>query len=204
MSSQTINVEQIMRELKKEAESRGMSEIEGFDEAAPLELVYAQRGEPFDPDFLLNEMELANKSFAVNPDIAVEGRCRLMKRLIRKLSAFIVRQLAEDMTQYNIHIVRSMNQIRNYIVTRNSADKDVAELKSLISGDISWKIDAQSGRLRELSRENMELKKQLQELAEKGEKSSLALEKANAEIELLRVRSRLQTSQYGMLPGQKD
>ena len=199
MSNQRIDVEQIIHELRAEVNSRDLPEIAEFDEMASMEVDYAQKGEPFDPDFLLNEMELANRSFTIDSNIQIEGRLRLLKRLMRKLSFFIVRQLAESMTQYNIHIVRSMNQIRNYIIMRNSADKDVVLLKDLVSGDISWKIETQSSRIREISRENAELKKQLRKFAEAEEKNSLTLEKANAEIEVLKVKLRAVAGQCGMM-----
>ena len=92
-----------------------MADIESFEEVCCLDLSDVSGLEEFNRDELLCEIELANGSYIISPEVELEGKCKFIKRVVRKFTYFLVRQFAEKLTEYNTHMIRSLNQIRNYI-----------------------------------------------------------------------------------------
>lgn len=100
MEHQTINIEEIIAELRQEARLKDMADIESFDEVCCLGLNDGNSLEEFDRDELFREMELANGSFIFSPEVELDGKFKLIKRIIRKLTYFLMRQFAERLTEY--------------------------------------------------------------------------------------------------------
>ena len=152
MGRQTINVEEIIAELRQETRLKDMADIESFEEIDCLDLSDGSGLEEFNRDELLREMGLANGSYIISPEVELEGKCKFIKRIVRKFTYFLVRQFAERLTEYNTHMIRSLNQIRNYIFCRYEDDNAVGELKSLVVCDVTAKVTAQSSRISLISK----------------------------------------------------
>ena len=202
MEHQTINIEEIIAELRQEARLRDMADIESFDEVCCLGLNDGNSLEEFDRDELFREMELANGSFIFSPEVELDGKFKLIKRIIRKLTYFLMRQFAERLTEYNTHMIRSLNQIRNYIFYRYEADNTVEELKSLVVGDVTAKITAQASRIRVISNENMELKRQLAQYTELLKRYQFNAERTGKQIELMKIKIETIEEKYRLLSEQ--
>jgi len=196
MGTQIINIEEIITELRQEARAKNMTDIESFDDVCCFGLKEDSDLESFNREELLYEMKLANQSFIVSPDIALTGKFQFIKRIIRKFNYFLIRQFAERATEYNRHIIRSMNQIRNYIFHRYEDDKNIEELKAIVAGEVTSKIAAQTSRIREISKENLELKQQILQCVNQSKSYQESLQQANAQIELLKIKLEIIENKY--------
>jgi len=185
---QVINVEEIIAVLRQESKSNNMEDIEPFDDVCCFGFRENMNVEEFDQNELFLEMEAANECFIISPEFAIEGRFKFFKKIIRKFTYFIACHFSERLTEYNMHIVRSMNQIRNYIFHKYDDDHAVKELKTIVAGEVTSKITAQSNRIRELSKENKELKRVVEHCEDLLKNYQKDLETASTRIELLNVK----------------
>jgi hypothetical protein len=204
MGRQTINVEEIIAELRQETRLKDMADIESFEEIDCLDLSDGSGLEEFNRDELLREMGLANGSYIISPEVELEGKCKFIKRIVRKFTYFLVRQFAERLTEYNTHMIRSLNQIRNYIFCRYEDDNAVGELKSLVVCDVTAKVTAQSSRIRLISKENMELRQQIAKCTGLLEEYRRNAERAGAQIELMQIKIETLEKKYRLLSQEID
>ncbi len=136
-----INVEEIMKELKKKAaEQKIEREEQEFDKLISdgicEDLSYIEK---FDREDFIFELTEVNRYFWVNPDIAIEQNGFLkknLKKVIKKLVQFISYPLVEKQNEFNQAATRAFNQIRNYIITHDNVDKRVEELQFIIEKEV--------------------------------------------------------------------
>ena len=116
--SEQINVESIMKEIKKEIEVKGYTnDLLSFDDVVVD--VGAMNVNKFDKIKFNEDIYVANHEWEVNPYRPLQGNkvTVFFKKVIRKLVYF------------NASIVRMMNQMNCYIEEK---DKEIAELKKEI------------------------------------------------------------------------
>lgn len=204
MERQTINIEEIIAELRQETRLKDMADIESFEEVCCLDLSDVSGLEEFNRDELLCEIELANGSYIISPEVELEGKCKFIKRVVRKFTYFLVRQFAEKLTEYNTHMIRSLNQIRNYIFCTHEDGNAFEELKSLVVCDVTTKITAQASRIRSISKENVELRQQISKCTVLLEEYQSNAEKVSAQIELMQIKMETLEKKYRLLSQEID
>ena len=101
-------------------------------------------------------------------------------------------------------MIRSLNQIRNYIFCRYEDDNAVGELKSLVVCDVTAKVTAQSSRIRLISKENMELRQQIAKCTGLLEEYRRNAERAGAQIELMQIKIETLEKKYRLLSQEID
>ena len=124
--SEQINVESIMKEIKKEIEVKGYTnDLLSFDDVVVD--VGAMNVNKFDK-IKFNE---DNHEWEVNPYRPLQGNkvTVFFKKVIRKLVYFFVEPIVMAQDGFNASIVRMMNQMNCYIEEK---DKEIAELKKEI------------------------------------------------------------------------
>ena len=110
-----INVQDIMKEIKKEIEVKGYTnDLNKFDKVKFNEDLY-----------------VANHEWEVNPYRPLQGNkaAVFFKKVIRKLVYFFVEPIVMAQDGFNASLVRLMNQMGCYIDEQN---KEIAELKKQI------------------------------------------------------------------------
>ena len=120
--SEQINVESIMKEIKKEIEVKGYTnDLLSFDDV--IVDVGSMNVNKFDKVKFNEDIYVANHEWEVNPYRPLQGGkvTVFFKKAIRKLVYFFV--------EFNASIVRLMNQMNCYIEEK---DKEIAELKKEI------------------------------------------------------------------------
>lgn len=169
-----INVEEIMKELKKKAaEQKIEREEQEFDKLISdgicEDMSYIEK---FDRDDFIFELTEVNRYFWVNPDIAIEEKGFLkknLKKVIKKLVQFISYPLVEKQNEFNQVATRAFNQIRNYIVTHDNVDKRVEELQFIIEKEVLKSMRLYSEEYQKMSLQYEKLYSMMEE-HEKNEK----------------------------------
>ncbi len=169
-----INVEEIMKELKKKAaEQKIEREEQEFDKLISdgicEDMSYIEK---FDREDFIFELTEVNRYFWVNPDIAIEQKEFLkknLKKVIKKLVQFISYPLVEKQNEFNQAATRAFNQIRNYIITHDNVDKRVEELQFIIEKEVLKSMRLYSEEYRKMSLQYEKLYSMMEE-HEKNEK----------------------------------
>lgn len=169
-----INVEEIMKELKKKAaEQKIEREEQEFDKLISdgicEDMSYIEK---FDREDFIFELTEVNRYFWVNPDIAIEQNGFLkknLKKVIKKLVQFISYPLVEKQNEFNQAATRAFNQIRNYIITHDNVDKRVEELQFIIEKEVLKSMRLYSEEYRKMSLQYEKLYSMMEE-HEKNEK----------------------------------
>ncbi len=169
-----INVEEIMKELKKKAaEQKIEREEQEFDKLISdgicEDLSYIEK---FDREDFIFELTEVNRYFWVNPDIAIEQNGFLkknLKKVIKKLVQFISYPLVEKQNEFNQAATRAFNQIRNYIITHDNVDKRVEELQFIIEKEVLKSMRLYSEEYQKMSLQYEKLYNTMEEY-EKNEK----------------------------------
>ena len=119
--SEQINVESIMKEIKKEIEVKGYTN----------DLLSFENVNKFDKVKFNEDIYVANHEWEVNPYRPLQGGkvTVFFKKAIRKLVYFFVEPIVMAQDGFNASIVRLMNQMNCYIEEK---DKEIAELKKEI------------------------------------------------------------------------
>ena len=127
--SEQINVESIMKEIKKEIEVKGYTnDLLSFDDVV---VDVAMNVNKFDKIKFNEDIYVANHEWEVNPYRPLQGNkvTVFFKKVIRKLVYFFVEPIVMAQDGFNASIVRMMNQMNCYIEEK---DKEIAELKKEI------------------------------------------------------------------------
>ena len=169
-----INVEEIMKELKKKAaEQKIEREEQEFDKLISdgicEDLSYIEK---FDREDFIFELTEVNRYFWVNPDIAIEQNGFLkknLKKVIKKLVQFFSYPLVEKQNEFNQAATRAFNQIRNYIITHDNVDKRVEELQFIIEKEVLKSMRLYSEEYQKMSLQYEKLYNTMEEY-EKNEK----------------------------------
>ena len=126
--SEQINVESIMKEIKKEIEVKGYTnDLLSFDDVVvDVGAMNVKNKIKFNEDIYV-----ANHEWEVNPYRPLQGNkvTVFFKKVIRKLVYFFVEPIVMAQDGFNASIVRMMNQMNCYIEEK---DKEIAELKKEI------------------------------------------------------------------------
>ena len=128
--SEQINVESIMKEIKKEIEVKGYTnDLLSFDDVVVD--VGAMNVNKFDKIKFNEDIYVANHEWEVNHYRTLQGNkvTVFFKKVIRKLVYFFVEPIVMAQDGFNASIVRMMNQMNCYIEEK---DKEIAELKKEI------------------------------------------------------------------------
>ena len=128
--SEQINVESIMKEIKKEIEVKGYTNVLlSFDDV--IVDVGSMNVNKFDKVKFNEDIYVANHEWEVNPYRPLQGGkvTVFFKKAIRKLVYFFVEPIVMAQDGFNASIVRLMNQMNCYIEEK---DKEIAELKKEI------------------------------------------------------------------------
>ena len=117
--SEQINVESIMKEIKKEIEVKGYTnDLLSFDDV--IVDVGSMNVNKFDKVKFNEDIYVANHEWEVNPYRPLQGG---------KVTVFFVEPIVMAQDGFNASIVRLMNQMNCYIEEK---DKEIAELKKEI------------------------------------------------------------------------
>lgn len=198
MDSNTINIEKIMEEIRLEIRSKVFDEIEDFEDCAYFGINGIGAFEPFDRNEFIYELSTSSQKYVLPTSFPVEGNFKFIKRTVRKFTFFITRQLAEFLTEYNCHIIRTLNQVRNYIFEHDRTD---AEQKKCISemADLISVLHSHSGKIRKISNENIMLRQKIALLENTSEECRNKTENLKEQMEILKERLEITERKYQML-----
>lgn len=126
-----INVEEIMREIREEIAQKGYTDepLSFQDVEAPKENKYEYHIDEY--------MKIVNE---INSDSNVQwyrhlqqgGLKGLIKKVIRRMVAFIIAPMSDEQNLFNAQVARGFNQISGYITEQDkSLDSCREEIKGL-------------------------------------------------------------------------
>lgn len=124
-----INVEEIMKEIRREIAERGEEQEQiPFDEIPVMGASAAAGGgrEPFQPAFFDKNVALLNQSWEICAYRPLSGNPIkvFFKRVLRKLIKFYIEPITRDETDFNSFTVRSMNSVAAYIAEQQKRDAE--------------------------------------------------------------------------------
>ena len=159
-----VNVESIMQEIREQIKTSGLNNSKlSFEDISPHTKSLGTEITSYDEETMVKTCAEMNMHYEVsvwhpiNSTRPVIGPCLTFgKKVMRKLTRFFVQAIVEDQNRFNMHITRSMNQARNYLIQKEQLitefDKQIDEL--LV------KQAALNDKLIKLEKENAELKKE--------------------------------------------
>lgn len=111
-----VDVEEIMKEIREDIKKKGYSaDMLSFNDIITEAENAASKG--FNSLELNGELYLMNTNWNIAPYKPLSGNkitC-LFKRLIRRITRFIITPIVTDQSDFNAHTVRTMNQLNNFI-----------------------------------------------------------------------------------------
>ncbi len=136
--STEINIEEIMKEIRQNIKDRGYDkEPISFDEIEMPKAVM-QNGEKYDEEVLLSELDFLMHNCSNSFHVPVNGRnpfTVFIKKVIRKLTRFIVIPLVDFQNAYNVSNLKCINQMKAYMAEleeyKTKIDKLENELKEM-------------------------------------------------------------------------
>lgn len=138
MCENGIDVEKIMEEIREDIREKGYTyDMLSFNDVKKVEGTI----ETFDYEELKRWVGEMNHHCTIPwyRDLCGNGFIRLIKKIIRKLIAFVVAPISEEQTQYNSEAVRAMNQLVAYIEHQN----DKMELYEKQIRNLEMNLEAQ-------------------------------------------------------------
>lgn len=159
-----VNVENIMQEIREQIKADGHDDSKlSFEDISPNSSKLGTEITSYNEEAMVKACADMNIHYEVsvwhplNSTKTVIGPCVTFgKKVMRKLTRFFVQAIVEDQNCFNMHITRSMNQVRNYLVQKEllikEFDKQIDEL--LV------KQAELNDRLTKLEKENVELMKE--------------------------------------------
>lgn len=131
---ETINVETIIEQIKREIQEKGYSPSDlSFMDAE--EITGLPDSNSYDFGILDENLNMANQCCNVNCYQPLTGNkvAVLIKKLIRKCTSFFVVPVVVNQNEYNAYSVRTLNQIRYFILENAELQKTVSELEERVS-----------------------------------------------------------------------
>jgi hypothetical protein len=152
MTDDTVNVEKIMEEIRREIKEKGLSnDLLSFEDIPVPDKISTLTDAigVFDRQNFLNSNKVLNNSYRVSLWQPLYGnRLKLfIKKILRQLIRPITQPVIEEQTAFNSAVMRNLNEIRNYILNDDDGVR---------SGDQRY-IELLK-RLEKLEKENSELK----------------------------------------------
>ncbi len=141
MNNMEVDVKEIMKELKQQAKAKKLEQdVLNFDEmGVSVSTESLQYAEPYNRDEFIRELTEVNAHYWIDSDVDignVRGLKGKIKKVIKKLTGFIIIPLVERQNEYNTVSVRAFNQIRNYMLTHDNVDKKVEELQGVLEKEV--------------------------------------------------------------------
>lgn len=120
-----INIEKIMEEIRAEIKDKY------GDAAVNFETVKQEgsTGTALDLSAFREELHYANLNYEMNYYFPLPGGVKgFVKKVIRKLGAFLGFSLTQKQTEYNAKTVRMFNQLNNYIEYQEAKNKELERI----------------------------------------------------------------------------
>lgn len=158
-----VNVETIMNEIRQKIKEEGLNAVKlPFEDIPPKSGDLGSDIGDYNIDNLINSCTYMNNHFEVSIWHQLYFSRPFFRsvitfgiKVIRRLTRFFIQPIVEDQNNFNMHVTRSMNQIRNYLIQK---DNFIEESDKLID-NILVKQAQLSDRLARLEKENVELRR---------------------------------------------
>ena len=127
-----INIEEIMQEIRKEAEALRYEEPVSFESIeTPAVLSGDNEGDAFDLKKCESALDRANATWRINYGHVITGNPvkKVLGRLARKMNKPTGAPMAQDITNFNAEVTQTLNEMIRYI---RSARKTQEELERRI------------------------------------------------------------------------
>ena len=158
-----VNVESIMNEIRKKIKEEDLDARKlSFEDIPPKSEDLGSDISDYSKDNLISSCTYMNHHFEVSvwhqlyfSRPIVGSVITFGLKVMRRLTRFFIQPIVEDQNHFNMHVTRSMNQIRNYLIQK---DNIIEESDKLID-EILVKQAQLSDRLAKLEQENAELRR---------------------------------------------
>ena len=129
-----INIEKIMEEIRADIKEKYGEDAASFEtvkqEAVTLEAL--------DLAAFREELHHANMNFEIEYYFPLPGGIKgLVKKIIRKMGAFLGLVLTKKQTDYNAKMVRMFNQMHNYINYHEAKNKELEQTLEVLEERIA-------------------------------------------------------------------
>lgn len=188
METTAVNISEIITDLRKEISEKNYAPIPDFSDTFTTELEEKKNSEPFELDFFLSETICANNTYYINPNVPVCGKFKPIKRVIRKFAYFIVQHLVNAQNEFNIHNIRCINQLRNFVFNESEKLDLLKSVKETIDGDIAPQLNINARHVDTLREENFMLKNQVKKMENGIKDLSDENEKLLCRLEILELK----------------
>ena len=164
---QTINTEEIMKQIRAEIKEKGLdSSMLSFEEI-PFAQEVSHADKNFHPASLQQSAEYLSIRNQIEAYKPIEGNFLVVfiKKVIRKLVKFYIMPIMTEQNALNLHTANAVQQMNNYIQDRQESDKiDISALVSRIDeletrqSANRQEMNALRSQIKALQAENQELK----------------------------------------------
>lgn len=159
-----VNVENIMKEIRAQIKEDGLDASKlSFEDIIPQNEDFGTDIGDYSRDALINSCTYMNHHYDISVWHPINSARPIIgtfitfgKKVLRKLTRFFIQPIVEDQNHFNMHVTRSMNQVRNYLIQK---DNFLAESDKLID-EILVKQSELNDRISRLEKENEQLKKE--------------------------------------------
>ncbi len=138
ITSEDIDVEAIMEQIRENIKERGYDKIPLSFEDIPMSQPVVAGDVDYDGMILKQELQYLNNNWNNNWNVAISGgglRAKF-KKVVRKITRFIIAPIVAFQNEYNASNVRAMQQLAAYIkITEeyrarvDELERQIAELK---------------------------------------------------------------------------
>lgn len=138
----TVNVEQIMQEIRAQALSQYCTEqVHAFSPPEFCQNDYSQAYNPADWGQFINNLQFINFNYNIPYywDLGTPGLKRFVKRVVRKLAKFLIMPILERQIDFNEHAVLCMNSARFYIEEQKHENEKLYSEIQKLRNEISLK-----------------------------------------------------------------
>lgn len=188
METAAVNISEIIADLRKEISERNYDPIPDFSDTLMTESEEDKSSEPFEMDFFLSETASANRTYYINPNVPVCGNFKLIKRVVRKFTYFIMQHLVNAQNEFNTHTIRCLNQIRNYVFSESEKLDLVKSIQETLDGDIAPQLNINARHMDKVREENFMLKNQVKEMENDIKGLNDENEKLLCRLEILEIK----------------
>jgi len=144
MDNNDINIEEIMEEIRQNIKERGYDREPLSFEEVEMPQAVLQRGEGYQAEEFMSELDFMNHNCLNQFHVPIASRnpfSVFIKKVIRKVSRFIVFPLVNFQNAYNVSNLRCMNQVKEYMAEleeyKAKIDRLEKELKEIKEKDKS-------------------------------------------------------------------
>lgn len=116
--SENINIEEIMKEIRQNIKDRGYDKVPVSFEEIEMKSSVLKIGTGYNSDEFINELEFLDGNCTTSFHVPIAGGNPIfvfIKKVIRKMTRFIVAPLVDFQNAYNVSNLKCMNQVSEYI-----------------------------------------------------------------------------------------